>query len=511
MPARLEFGVRFGSSREANPEQRQMGGPLHILVMGDFSGRPRTGAAGLADRPIHGIDIDVFDEVIRRMAPQLEVRVGASRHPIEFIELEDFHPDHLYRKLDVFRALRDLRKRISDPSTFDQAAEELMRAGLQPAPNAQQRETDAQPTAPSPESGAQTLERLLGSPSGSPGTESDQSPAGQSQIDALLRDIVAPHLSPTTAGDATPHLNAIDLAATEQMRAILHDTAFQSLEAGWRGIRQLVDNLDLDEALRLSVLDVSGDELIADALQANGTPGKSALHTLLVEKPGQPADDPPWSLIVGNYAFGTSQDDLRALQLMGSVGAGTGAAFLAAAAPALAGCQSLQRTPDPRDWKTPEAPVNDAWNDLRASDAAPFIGLAIPRILQRLPYGEKTDPIDVFEFDELTSSREHETFLWGNPAFACALLLGQSFMEDGWDMHSDTNLELEDLPSFSFDENGETRLMPCNEVHLSRHASEALQERGLMSFLSYSNRNAVRLMGFRSISTASRTLAPFNP
>lgn len=511
MPGRLEFGVQFKSSHEKVASPGSGDDPLRILVLGDFSGQAPDGKPSLADRPIQRIDIDSFDEVFGRLTPQVEVRPGSSRQPLVFNELDDFHPDRLYRRLDLFAGLRELRNRLDDPATFDDAARELMRTGLNPPVGAGSGElvvagrTDAQ------ESGEATLERLLGKGQGSTSAVPERSAGTSARIDALLRHIVAPHLEASAPNDSAPYLDAIDSAVTEQMRAVLHDADFQSLEAGWRGIRWLVENLDLDVSLRLSVLDLSKEELIADARLANETIRDSALFGMLVERPGRPSDEPPWSVIVGNYSFGPGADELRALELMGSVGARLGATFLAAAAPALAGCDDLEASPDPRDWQAAAMPGAEQWNELRKSEAAAFIGLAMPRILMRLPYGEKTDPIDAFEFDEFGGAREHDHFLWGNPAFACAMLLGRAFEENDWEMRLGENLEIDDLPAFSFEQGGEIQLKPCSEVYLSRDAGQALLERGIMPFLSYANRNAVRLMGFRSISDSAPALAGLSP
>jgi type VI secretion system protein ImpC len=51
-------------------------------------------------------------------------------------------------------------------------------------------------------------------------------------------------------------------------------------------------------------------------------------------------------------------------------------------------------------------------------------------------------------------SSAHERYLWGNPALAGALLLGQSFMALGWDMHPGQVLEIDGLPMHIYKEEG---------------------------------------------------------
>src|ERR1700676_1279905 len=60
--------------------------PAHYLILGDFGGR--------ATEPL-AIDRDYFDSVMAKLQVNL---AGAP-----FRELEDFHPDRLYRNLNLFR------------------------------------------------------------------------------------------------------------------------------------------------------------------------------------------------------------------------------------------------------------------------------------------------------------------------------------------------------------------------------------------------------------------------
>ena len=138
---------------------------------------------------------------------------------------------------------------------------------------------------------------------------------------------------------------------------------------------------------------------------------------------------------------------------------------------------------------------------------APYIGLAAPRMLMRLPYGKGTDPVSAFDFDELGTARAHESYLWGGGAMACALLIGRAFSARGWEMEPGDELDVEDLPAHAYVEDGEKRLQACAESHLSERAGQALLERGLIPLLSYANRNAIRVMRFQSVAEPPRALA----
>src|SRR5207302_3573990 len=99
----------------------------------------------------------------------------------------------------------------------------------------------------------------------------------------------------------------------------------------------------------------------------------------------------PWSVLAGSYTFDLSAEDLALLARMAAVARHAGAPFLVAASPRVMGCESLAETPEPRNWK-PHADVDGeaAWLALRRLPQANWLGLALPRILLRLPYGKQT-------------------------------------------------------------------------------------------------------------------------
>ena len=91
---------------------------------------------------------------------------------------------------------------------------------------------------------------------------------------------------------------------------------------------------------------------------------------------------------------------------------------------------------------------------LRRSPEARWLGLALPRFLLRLPYGKDTSPIEAFPFEEMPES-EHSAYLWGNPAFFCAQLIGQSFEAHGWDLARRLARRIDNLPMHVYREDGE--------------------------------------------------------
>jgi type VI secretion system protein ImpC len=256
--------------------------------------------------------------------------------------------------------------------------------------------------------------------------------------------------------------------------------------------------------VHLWVLDVARDELLQDLAAHRADLAGSALHTLL--SPGGGADAPRWNLLALDQAFGPGPDDVQALAALGALAARAGAPLLAAATPALAGAAQRSDLAEPRRWAAEDDESLAYWQALRGAPMAPWLGLVLPRVLMRLPYGAATDPISAFTFEEMPAERPHDAYLWGGGAPALALLAGRAFQQDGWQMDLGAALDLEDLPSHVYTDDGERHQQPGAELLISEEAGQALLERGLMPLLSWRQRNAARLLRWQSVASPARPL-----
>jgi type VI secretion system protein ImpC len=469
---------------DQDAEPATPGRPMRMLVLGDFSGRPP--ATPLAQRPIHRIDLDNFDQVLARCAPALELTLDGVPAALRFQRLDDFHPDQLYQQA-VFQPLREQRQRLNCPASFAAAAAQ-MQAPPAPAP--------ASTPAPARGDGGDFASLLDGA----------VRPARHdNDIDALVKALVG--AVPGTDARQSSYLAAADSVIGARMRALLHAPAFQRLEAAWRGVHLLVTGLELDSGLQLYLVDIGKDELAADLRAAGAQLQQSALYQWLVAQPGQSPDGIPWSVLVGDYHFVAGEDDVQTLSSLAALASQAGAPLLAGARDSVLGCAQLAATPDPGDWPAPAPETSARWQALRASAHAGWLGLALPRMLLRLPYGKQTDRIEHFNFEEADGQLDHEHYLWGNAAFGLALLLGQAFNAEGWDMEPGERLELDDLPAHTFRRDGEAQMQACAETWLSDRAADAMLASGLMPLRSLRDRPAARFQRCQSLAQPPRALS----
>ncbi len=400
----------------------------------------------------------------------------------------------MFERLDSFEHTRDLRRRLLDPSSYAQASAELV--GI----------VDRQESASQPESDADTMQRLLGRTApAQPHAPTPRVGTAAATVDALLRQVVAADIVPNTKPQQAQLVSVVDATIAEQIRALLHHPRFQALEATWRAVQFLITQLDFDEDLQLYLFDATRSEL--DAAAAEPEIQRSDLWQALVERPKDGVASDGWSMVVAFEAFGPSSMDITLLASLATVAAASGAPLIAGAAPGLFGCDRLPMHPDHHDWQPLDADSQKRWQALRRSALAPWIGLVAPRMLLRLPYGKATDPLERFEFEELSGADPAQALLWGHPAAACALLAGRAFRASGWRMELDEQLDVEDLPAWVYTEDGERRLYPCAEAWLGEGAGQALIERGIMPLVSRRDRPAARLMRWQSIAEPVAALA----
>ncbi|MCO6454896.1 MAG: type VI secretion system contractile sheath large subunit, partial [Pirellulaceae bacterium] len=352
------------------------------------------------------------------------------------------------------------------------------------------------------------FERLLGqAPSEQPRVR-----VGGQQVDVsqLIERLVQPFVVPDAPADQATLVQSVDAALAAQMRELLHDAGFQSLESAWRGLWWLVTNVETSDEIKLAMFDVSRDELAADLTAAQADLTRSGLYQALVERGVRTPGGQAWSLVAGLYTFGGSAEDLTTLAGLGRVCSQAGGAFVAAADSVLLGCRSLVDTPEPANWQPDDATAR-RWQTLRHSAVARHLGLILPRFLLRLPYGAASDEIEQFAFEELDDRRLHEHLLWGNPALVAAQLLAAAFAESGWQMQPGDVLDIIDLPAFIYAQDGQKKMQACAEVYLSERVGDAILRQGLMPLLSYQNRNAARLMRFQSVADPASGLAVGQP
>lgn len=450
-------------------------GPFRVLILGNFSGRKHHGGESReAHRPLL-VDPDTIDDVIAAIKPSVTVALSGPEQahvPIEFRSLDDFHPDSLYRKLPLFRALDSAKQKLANARWKPSAEPMESTKASEPAP------------ASPPVEGGNLLDAILSQQSSAPPPPAEN---GSSQWKSLsdrewnrmIDRIVSPHVSPVQDPRQLQAVKAVDEEIAQKMRAILHDPGFQKVEAAWRALDFLLRRVETSTELSLHVVDFSYEDFLKDAAH---------LHKLLVQDAKGTIGGKRWGLVVGLYQISPSQRELQALAKIASLASQARAPFLAGGAPLFVGAGAFEKQADPRQWKEKmEEASAGLWRDLRHNPESQWIGLAMPRFLLRLPYGKNTSSVDEFDFEELPGTPQHSDYLWGHApvACACAMITG--------------SLELTRMPAHTYQADGEAEMTPCAEMWFTDRAVERFVSSGVMGLASIKNSDSIRVLRLQSV------------
>lgn len=231
---------------------------------------------------------------------------------------------------------------------------------------------------------------------------------------------------------------AIDALIAEQLDAILHAPRFQTLEASWRGVRYLVEQLAEDENILIRVLNLSWQELCRDFERATEFDQSRLFAKIYSEEFGMPGGK-PYGLLVADYAVshrvspGHRSDDVSALRSLAAVAAAAFAPTIVGAAPELLGIENFAELGHLLDVDAIfRGDDYRRWRGLQEMEEARFLGVALPRILLREPYGDRGDRRDGFRYREDRQGMSPTDYLWGNAAYAFAVVVGRAFSQSHW-------------------------------------------------------------------------------
>ncbi len=297
----------------------------------------------------------------------------------------------------------------------------------------------------------------------------------------------------------------IDRKLSEQINLILHHEDFKSLEGSWRGLHYLVNNTETGENLKIRVMNISKKDVSKTLRKFKGTAwDQSPLFKKLYEEEfGMPGGQ-PFGCLMGDYYFDHSAPDVEMLAGIAQISAAAHAPFLAAAAPSLLNMESWQELANPRDLaKIFGTPAYAAWKSLRQSEDSRYLGLTMPRVLARLPYGAKTNPVDEFAFEEDASGADHSKYVWTNAAYSMATNVTRSFKLYGWCARirgAESGGMVEGLPVHSFptDDGGVDMKCPT-EIGITDRREKELADCGFMPISHWKNTDYAVFVGAQSL------------
>ena len=145
----------------------------------------------------------------------------------------------------------------------------------------------------------------------------------------------------------------------------------------------------------------------------------------------------PYGLLIGVYDVQHRRtpdhltDDVGALRGLAVIAAAAFAPLVLGATPVLLGLDSWSELGQPIDLASPfRHPDFARWQQLQAMEEARFLGIVVPRVLMRRPYGDEPSLRLGFRYRERPIA--HDDHLWGSGVFAFAAVVVRAFGDYRW-------------------------------------------------------------------------------
>jgi type VI secretion system protein ImpC len=309
-------------------------------------------------------------------------------------------------------------------------------------------------------------------------------------------------LSQTSSPDVRKRVEDIDRKLSRQLNEILHHPNFQRLEATWRGLHHLVYQSETGDQLKIRVLNVSKRDLFKDLEKAVEFDQSALFKKVYEDEYGQLGGE-PYGMLVGDYEFSRHPEDINLLKMISNVAAMAHAPFVAAAAPTLFNFDRFTEVTAPRDLAKIFSSVEyAAWKSFRESEDSRYVGLTLPHVLARLPYGENFQRIDEFNFEEFVDDKDHDKYLWMSAIWAFAACVTDAYAKYGWfericGLDGCGKVEGLLVPLFPTDE-GRTPKALSVEMAIDDSRQKELSELGLLPLVFCRDKDAIAFLEARS-------------
>lgn len=319
----------------------------------------------------------------------------------------------------------------------------------------------------------------------------------------------------------------IDRAICRQLDEILHHEEFQRLEATWTGVRlmveaapaaprpaQLPEDGPESRGVIVSIWNLSLRELREDLKNIRDNNfNRSTAYEQIYNQAYNIFGGIPFALLVVDQYFSDYSADVSLLKSLARLGQSSFTAVICGARPELFDLDRFDQLysvvdETPGEHRQALAALfgerSEAWKDLRRSDEARFLAVALPRTLMRRPYdyrrglGRRAATAGRGDVDSLHRLPYRERVavdgsqnLWGNAAFSFAAVAIDCFVRTAWlaDLHGlprgdagagATPTKFQECDQFETDSPGVLH-KPLTDVVISDMLEKELAEHGLMA------------------------------
>ena len=148
------------------------------------------------------------------------------------------------------------------------------------------------------------------------------------------------------------------------------------------------------------------------------------------------------------------------------------------------------------------------WRSFRESEDSRYVGLTLPHVLMREPYGAMTKPTETFRFEEDVDGTDHKKYLWGNAAYALGVRLTEAFSMYGWCV-AIRGVEggglVSGLPTHTFEtDEGEVAMKCPTEVAITDRREKEFADNGFIPLVHCKGTDYAAFFGAQSANKAKK-------
>jgi len=288
------------------------------------------------------------------------------------------------------------------------------------------------------------------------------------------------------------HIAELDFQIGRQLDEVMHHEAFQRTEGIWRGLKSLVDKTDFRQNVKLELLDLSKEELRQDFEDAPEIIQSGLYKQTYIAEYDTPGGE-PIAAVISAYEFDASAQDVALMRNIAKVSAAAHMPFIGSVGPAFFLKENMEQVAAIKDISNYfDRAEYIKWKSFRDTDDARYLGLVMPRVLGRLPYGPDTVPVRSFNYVEQVKGPDHDKYLWTNASFAFAANMVKSFINNGWCVQirgPQSGGAVQDLPIHLYDLGTGNQVKIPSEVMIPETREFEFANLGFIPLSYYKNRD----------------------
>ena len=292
-------------------------------------------------------------------------------------------------------------------------------------------------------------------------------------------------------------ITQIDKTLSKQLSTVMHDESFKQLEGSWRGLDYLVKNTSTSGSMRIRMLQAGKRELYKEMDKAADY-DQSILFKQIYDSEFGMAGGEPYGLLIGDYQFTNSNEDMELIRKVSNVAAAAFSPFITAADSSLLGLNSWNELSSPRDLEKVQTSQEFAkWRGFRETEDSRFVTMVMPRVLARLPYGAATRPAETFNYEETpvngkaTEKMEHDDYCWMNASYVLGQRITSAMTKYNWATAirgAEGGGKVENLPLHVFkSDEGDIDSQCPTEIGITDRREAELSKLGFLPLCHYKN------------------------